>query len=251
MKAIIFLLVLLSSVFVSAQDRYIINGKVVSIVKNLEGIYVENVSSGEVKYTDDSGYFDIWAKVNDTLLFSSPSFLGYQHVLSLQDINRDMVLFPMEVNAGFTMLDEIRINKISAESLGLVPKGVRRYTPAERRLYTATSGGGLIPIDAIVNWISGRTKMLKKSLNYERHENRKEKILNNFSEERLINDYSIPKDYVQGFAYYVSYDEAMMGLLNASTFERERVESRLGELAMVFIEMLAEKQLEESQSEKP
>jgi hypothetical protein len=41
--------------------------------------------------------------------------------------------------------------------LFLRPK--KKYTPAERKLYTATSGGG---IDGLLNTISGRKAMLKK-----------------------------------------------------------------------------------------
>jgi hypothetical protein len=41
-------------------------------------------------------------------------------------------------------LEEVTIidyKKISAVSLGTTSKGVKKYTPAERRLYTATGGG--------------------------------------------------------------------------------------------------------------
>jgi hypothetical protein len=48
---------------------------------------------------------------------------------------------------------------ITAESLGIIPYGQKKYTPAERKLYTATSGGG---IDGLLNTISGRKAMLKK-----------------------------------------------------------------------------------------
>jgi hypothetical protein len=37
----------------------------------------------------------------------------------------------------------------------------KKYTPAERKLYTATSGGG---IDGLLNTISGRKAMLKKEI---------------------------------------------------------------------------------------
>jgi chromosomal replication initiation ATPase DnaA len=48
---------------------------------------------------------------------------------------------------------------ITAESLGIIPYGQKK-TPAERKLYTATSGGG---IDGLLNTISGRKAMLKKN----------------------------------------------------------------------------------------
>jgi len=51
---------------------------------------------------------------------------------------------------------------VTASTLGLPNANVLPITKAERELFEAKSGGGLIPLNPILNGISGRTKMLKK-----------------------------------------------------------------------------------------
>jgi hypothetical protein len=47
---------------------------------------------------------------------------------------------------------------INAENLGIIPYNQKKYTAAERKLYTTRSG----LLDRPLNWMSGRTAMLKK-----------------------------------------------------------------------------------------
>ncbi|MGG5575914.1 hypothetical protein ACPDHL_01030 [Myroides sp. C15-4] len=241
MKLILTFLLLIVGVGVLAQDRVALHGKIVSRSKNLKDIYVSNINTGDALMTEQGGYFTIQAQENDTLMFSGPLFIGYRYVLDDIDFKRDIVLIPLEPNDLNLQLNEIVITHISSSSLGLVPENVRRYTPAERRLYTATSGSGIIPVSAIVNWISGRTAMLKKALKYEKQEMRKEKFLSIMDEYTLIKDYSIPKDYVVGFAYFVSDDDLMSSLLTTSMVEKEKVSSRTGVLALEFLDLLGDK----------
>jgi len=244
MKIVLTFLLLIVGVCMYAQERMAVHGKIVSRSKDLKGIYVSNINTGDALVTEYGGYFSIKAQENDTLMFSGPLFIGYRYVLDDIDLKRDIILIPLEPNDLNRQLDEIVIRHISSASLGLVPENVRRYTPAERRLYTATSGSGIIPVSAIVNWISGRTAMLKKALKYEKQEMRKDKFLNTMDEFVLIKDYSIPKDYVTGFAYYVADDDLMSGYLNASLIEKEKISSRTGVLALQFLELLADKKKE-------
>ncbi|MBB1150582.1 hypothetical protein H4K35_10710 [Myroides sp. NP-2] len=241
MKLVLTFLLLILGVGVFAQDRVPLHGKIVSRSKDLKGIYVSNINTGDALVTEQGGYFTIQAQENDTLMFSGPLFIGYRYVLDDIDFKRDIVLIPLEPNDLNRQLNEIVITHMSSSSLGLVPSNVRRYTPAERRLYTATSGSGIIPVSAIVNWISGRTAMLKKALKYEKQEMRKEKFLSVMDEYVLIKEYSIPKDYVIGFAYYVSDDDLMSGFLTASVVEKEKIASRTGVLAMEFLDLLGDK----------
>lgn len=241
MKLVLTFLLLIIGVGIYAQDRVALHGKIVSRSKDLKGIYVSNINTGDALVTEPGGYFTIQAQENDTLMFSGPLFVGYRYVLDDIDFKRDIILIPLEPNDLNQQLNEIVITHISSSSLGLVPENVRRYTPAERRLYTATSGSGIIPVSAIVNWISGRTAMLKKALKYEKQEMRKDKYLNIMDEYVLIKDYSIPKDYVVGFAYFVSDDDIMSGYLTASSVEKDKISSRTGVLALEFLDLLRDK----------
>ena len=37
-------------------------------------------------------------------------------------------------------------------------------TQSERRVYEANSGGGILPLNPLINWITGRTKKLKEQV---------------------------------------------------------------------------------------
>ncbi|MTG98039.1 MULTISPECIES: hypothetical protein [Myroides] len=241
MRFFLAFLLCLGCLYSFGQERKFLNGKIVSRSKNLEGVYISNLNSGVEVFSEKGGYFNLAAKENDTIMFSSPIFMGYQHIVDKIDLERDIMLIPLDKNDFYTQLDEIVIYKISAESLGLVPKGTKILTPAQSKLYTATSGGGLIPVSAIVNWISGRTKMLKKAYEYEKLDSRKNRLINYFSEEALMRDYSIPKDYVEGFALYAANDDQVESLLTGGGFEKEKVQARLGELALDFLELIGKK----------
>ncbi|MDR0229581.1 MAG: hypothetical protein LBI72_11055 [Flavobacteriaceae bacterium] len=226
---------------VYSQNRQMVSGKVVSRSKKLEDIYVSNLSTGDATMTSKGGYFYIKAQPKDTLMFAGAYFIGYRHILDEVDMKRDMFLIPLEPNEMTTQLDEIIIRKFSAIDMGLIPRNTRMYTPMEKQLYTATSGGGIIPVSAIINLISGRTAMLKKALKYEKQEMRKDAYLSIVSENRLFSDYGIPSDYAVGFAYYVANDSQMMPLLNSTYRNKDQIESRTKELALEFIELLQEK----------
>ena len=63
--------------------------------------------------------------------------------------------------------------------MGIISPFTKHYTPAQRKLYTATSGGGIVPVDPILNWLSGRTAMLKKEVEVEKKETLMDKIEGN------------------------------------------------------------------------
>ncbi|SFJ85934.1 hypothetical protein SAMN04487893_11942 [Myroides guanonis] len=241
MRYIYLILVFLITLAGVAQERDLVQGKIVSRSRNLEGIYVSNVNTGEAVLTSKGGYFDIEAQMNDTLMFSGALFIGYRRALDDIDFKREILLIPLEENDLMNQLDEIIITKITSESLGLVPKGIKKYTPAERRLYTATSGGGLIPIDMIVNAITGRTKMLKKALQYEKQEMRKEKLSDYFSVEYIVNNFNIPEKYGIGFMYYSVSDEEVISLLGGKNVNKVKLEERLGGLALSFLDLISDK----------
>jgi hypothetical protein len=134
------------------------------------------------------------------------------------------------MTAKITELEEVIVNKhpeINAISLGISPKGIKHYTPAERRLYTASS----TPIDALLNIMSGRTEMLKKGIEVEKKEYLLAKIDVLFEDDYYINTLKIPTDYVKGFQYYCVEDEKFASSLR----------SKNKTMAMFLIVPLAEK----------
>lgn len=195
------------------QDTFILKGKVVSQSINLEDVHVVNQTKDIGETTDRGGYFSIKVSVSDTVIFSAVHLKSYLHIVSEEDKTRELFFVPME--ALLTELEEITLTKyqnITTEALGIIPKGMKSFTPAERKLAAAGDfrwySPLLIPlggmsVDGLINAISGRTAMLKKELDVERNEILLENIKLDYDATYIVNRLKIPEDYVDGFYYYI------------------------------------------------
>ena len=184
-----------------------------------EWIHVFNKTYNKYTITDEDGAFQILVRINDTLVFSAIQFELKEVVISESIIN-DMllsVLLKEQVNeldvvyikpnlSGDLLADSKHIKTksvVTAKTLGLPNAHVIPPTQAERKLYTAThSDGG---VDAIINAISGRTKMLKKMAGYAKKTNLENSVVSSFSQ-IMMNDFKIPEDKLFDFLYYASSD---------------------------------------------
>ena len=97
--------------------------------------------------------------------------------------------------------------------------------------------GGSVSADPLLNWISGRTKMLKKGLAVEKKEFYLTQLENMFSDDYLISKLKIPAEYVKGFVYYVVENEQLVS--NLKMKNKSMTAFLLGELAVKYIEIIA------------
>jgi len=208
LKNLFFLVSFAASTMLSAQERSPLNGKIKSDTEELEGIYIINKNADLSVTTTRGGYFTIPAKVNDTIIISAVSIVGKQITLEEADVKSTLLIVPVEKFVH--QLEELIIvdySHINAESLGLVPKGQKKYTPTEKRLLTASSSQmNPMGLDPLFNALSGRTKMLKKANETAKKEDLMARIDYIYTEEELITKFNIPKEYVRGFVYYVVED---------------------------------------------
>lgn len=199
-----------------------LSGKVINSEEK-EWIHVFNKTYNKYTITDQDGEFKIAARVNDTLVFSAVQFQLKEIVVSEAIINGMLlsVLLKEQINeldtvyikpnlSGDLLKDSklIKTNKVvTAKTLGLPNSHVIPPTQAERKLYTAThTGGGIIPVETIINAISGRTKMLKNLVKLERKSIIENTVIEGFSQ-IMIDDFKIPEDKLYDFLYYASDDE--------------------------------------------
>lgn len=243
MKKLLYILLILLSVQVFSQDR--LYGKVVSYDEAVPGVYIINKRTGAEVKSDDNGLFNLEVKIGDELAVYSPKIITRDFTVNKQWFDESP--FVLSVDQQFYELEEVVIeNRITSESLGLVPKGQKRYTPAERRLKAASdmqptwlaglgSVGGAVPFDPIINALTGRTRMLKTALETERKEMLKDKIVGLYSEDELINEYHIPEEYVQGFMFYLIEDETFVAALKENSSKTDLL---LVDLSVKYIELL-------------
>ena len=75
--------------------------------------------------------------------------------------------------------------------------------------------GGSLGLDPILNWISGRTKMLKKELKVEKKEIALQKINDLFEEDYFTKILKIPVENVKGFQYFLVEDAEFVKALKS------------------------------------
>lgn len=226
MRNSILLVFLILSQFAFSQEEKLIKGKVVVKDAMVEGIRVINLVSEKEVMTNNKGEFSIWVKPEDLLVFSAVHLDYMRKFIEEEDYNSPLLI--IEMTSKINQLDEVEVrdfSRINAVSLGILSKPAKEYTPAERRLQTATGlyptanigtmAGGSIGLDPLFNWMSGRTAMLKKEVEVEQKEFLLQKINNLYEDDYYTEKLKIKKESIKAFQYYIIYDERFINALNS------------------------------------
>ncbi len=212
-------------------------GKIIADANDLEGVYILNIKNKQATTTEKGGYFSISGTIGDSLALSGFQLKSTKIGLTQQNYSKELFFIKMESIVSY--LEEVKINQyqnINSLSLGILRKPAKEYTPAERRLFTATSGGG---IDGLLNLISGRTKMLKRSIEIEKKEMALEKIEILFDEKYFVETLKIPKDKIKGFEYYCVEDYKFNLVLKSKN--KTMAKFLLIDMARIFLNLQKEK----------
>ena len=207
----LFFLILYQITFGQTVSEKIIHGKIIVEKGNSEGVTIVNLVNEKSTISDSQGEFFILAKAEDLLVFSSVNLEYYRRIIEIEDLKPEILIIKM--TSKITELKEVIVNKhpeINAVSLGISAKGIKKYTPAERRLFTATSTPG----DALLNLISGRTAMLKKEIEVEKKLRLLAIMEALYKEDNyLTQTLKIPEDYIKGFQHYCVEDKSFAEVL--------------------------------------
>ena len=188
------------------SNEKILHGKIVADSASVVGIDVVNLGNEKVTVTNNKGEFSILAKADDILVFSSMTLEMKRMLVDEDDLKSETLTIYMipKINE----LNEVIVKKNAAEgtSIFYVKK---HYTPAERKLFTATSG----ILDAPLNWLSGRTEMLKKEIIVERKERMLNKLGVLYEDKYYIQTLKIPEIYIDDFQRYLIEDKEFAAAL--------------------------------------
>ena len=230
----------IAPLFAQEKGAVACRGKVNADMTNLEGIYVINLNTENAAITDAKGFFTINAKVGDSLLLSSVQFKSVTKAITSEDLSS---LFFVTMHPIMNELKEVIVRRypnISAEALGIIPYGIKKYTPAERKLATASSGSlNPMGLDPLLNYFSGRTAMLKKELEVEKKETFLAQLEAMFDQNHLVNTLHIPSIYVKGFLYFAVENPKFTRVLE--TKNHTSIEFLLAELARQYLEIVVPK----------
>ncbi|UQD55080.1 carboxypeptidase-like regulatory domain-containing protein [Flavobacterium sp. K5-23] len=244
----LFLILYAANTMAQAPEQTKLKGKIRARISDIEGVYVINKNTEAAVTTDKEGFFSITAVEGDTLLFSAIQYKVLKLVLTCGHFEKDFII--VNVEPAMNLLNEVIIRKydnINAVSLGIIPKGQKSYTQAERLLKTANSldasasvggmAGGSVSADPLFNWISGRTAMLKKGVEVESKIRCIQKLEYMFDKNHFINKLGIPAIYVKGFEYFAVENDKFTKILNSGN--KTVIEFLLGELAVKYKSIIA------------
>ena len=196
----------LSQITFGQTNEKILHGKIVADSASVVGIDVVNLGNEKVIVTNNKGEFSILAKVNDILVFSSMTLEMKRMLVDEEDLKSETITIYM--TPKINELNEVIVKKNAAEGISIIP-GQKHYTPAERKLYTATSG----LLDAPLNWLSGRTEMLKKEVIVERKERMLYKVGILYDDKYYIQTLKVPEIYIDDFQRYIIEDKEFAAAL--------------------------------------
>lgn len=174
-------------------------GQVFEESSSVEKVNIVNNTTQVTSVSDVDGMFSIKVKEGDVLVFSAINLEALRYRITAEDLTSNLLRIKMKVKE--IRLKEVVVNEnanITAENLGIIPHGQKKYTPAERKIYTATSTS----VDKLLNGISGRTAMLKKEAKVEKKEMLFRKMEYLFDEAYYTQRLKIPLEYIKGFQLY-------------------------------------------------
>lgn len=230
----LFLITILFSFTSYAQNNdVIINGEITNNSPDIEGIHILNISSLVATITKRDGTFQISGKVNDTLLISSIQYEIQKIVLTETIINSKKLAIRLYIKVN--ELDEVIVKphnlsgdlsrdlretttayeSVRPSKLGLPNAYVKRKTQTERRIYEAKSGGGILPLNPIINAITGRTRKLKNQLRLERKEQKLEDIRGQYDREIYSDFLKVPEEKLDDFMHFCAVDPAFTAIEQA------------------------------------
>jgi hypothetical protein len=244
MNKILALLLLIAAPAFS-QERMPLSGKVISDGNGIGSVFVINKATGAETKTNGSGSFMLSSKVGDILVVYSPRVTIREFAVSEQSFKE--VPYLIEVETSSLELEEVVVDgsSITSEKLGIVPAGQKRYTPAERKLYTAGDFKpvmlvgllfGSMPLDTVINAINGRTKRMKELVALEKREMLLGKLENIYAASEITSNFKIPEEHVNGFLYFVIEDKEVAAFIDGKN--ESMAKFRITELSRKYLELI-------------
>ena len=247
-KNYLFFFVLFSSLSWS-QDTIskVCKGKIITDSNQFQDIHIINLRTERGSVSSKEGYFTIRAQKGDTLVFSAVHLVGLELFLNDENWHADLLIVKMEnVTEQFEEVIVQAYPNINAVSLGIIPKGQKSYTPAERRYRTASNSSSQLGLntsfsaDPLLNMLSGRTAMLKKALETEAKEILIAKIKTLFDDAFLAQKLSLPLEYLNGFRFFIVEDANFINSIKRDN--RNLATFLIGELAEKYKNSLLNEQ---------
>lgn len=203
----------------SQEKRNIFKGIIQDDLGELPNTHIINTSTNKATFSLNKGYFEILAKIGDTLKITS---IGYKTKLlkvepqhfgiktTIINLEKDIIELN-EVNIKehnltgnlSTDIKQVKNKKeINAQTLKLPNANLKKLTSIEKKFRTASGS----PIDFILNSLTGKRKKLKEIQKIEDTEKEITKLKNTFKH-NIISNLKISEGNFYRFLYFVLNDK--------------------------------------------
>jgi len=191
-------------IFCFSQEK-IFHGKI-ETGSMLQGILVVNLAKETETKTDGFGQFSIKAEEGDLLIFSSEFIHRKRFLVETEHLTKENII-QLEIKDIEIKAVEIEDYGVNSVSLGLVEKGYKPPTQAERKLISAIDKGtgNLASIINIINTITGRKRMLKNILKMEIEDQRSDYLSEIFEESFFLETLKIKSEDISEFKLFALY----------------------------------------------
>ena len=223
-----------SHTFLWSQDYFsgAIKGKVLQGNRSVPDVHVMNITAQRATITNALGNFSITAQTGDSLVFSAVQLERKTLVVtaSLMESKSLVVYMDEQVNLldevvlrPFNLSGDLTIDTKNApkekvyvtSTLGLPNAYAKPQTLAERRLFEAVTGGGIVPLNPVINAITGRTKYLKRVLATERKYARTSRVRAFYPDSLYVSVLKIPYERIPDFMYFCEVDTEFSNIIDS------------------------------------
>lgn len=231
-KVILFIFLIAFSKGVAQQEQFL-QGQVLNDTIDRSNLNIVNITLEKGTTTSQSGNFEIPVRVGDTINISALQYISKQFIVTPTIFKRKKITLYLEPKV--TELQEVEISNIELtgdiykdiqstklkrqifpSDLGIPENTAPPRTIEERRYYTAVTSSGGIPLDGLINAITGRLKMLKKHIEVSRFEKKVQEARFEFSDSLYMKQLNIPQDRIEDFVYYIFENKDALAYVNTN-----------------------------------
>lgn len=222
---------------IKGQQTKKLEGRVFSKDGDVAGTHVMNISSQKATITDAIGFFSVQVRLNDTLVFSAIQYKRKvvpvnSEILESRFLNifleeeriklDEVLVTPYNLTGDLTKdLDSLNIGSVvTTGSVGLPNADIIPLTPSERKFYAARTWDAYFyilaagtRIDPLINYFSGRTKMLKKRIAQDNANEQMKSIRHIYVDSLFIHGMHIPRESIADFMNFCEVDSTFQSTL--------------------------------------
>ena len=219
---------------VAQKKQSLLTGVIKDSISTVKSAHIINLNTKDGASSNDFGKFQVPVSIGDTLLISSVQHHLLYKVITVEHVqNKNITIY---LSSKRHQLDEVLIKKnnlsgslaldvkrkkqgppeINAVTLGLPFAGQKKLSQIDRKLRTASSSSGGIPLDQILNVISGRMKKLHEEKKVVEENNDVDAMLKKVKH-FLTSNFNIKEEDHYRFLYYCRADS----LFNKSIINNE------------------------------